>query len=394
VLIMSDTPSAATPTTKRRARFTGLNGNEMYCLKMLDFDPGDMVVGNSVFSMGLLGSLRSAGRSALGGELTQVTEMIHSGRKLALDRFEQEVQQREAAGATGVRSDLVSHVGNIEFLSVGSALHGPNDRQPFTSSADGQQLFCQVDAGYYPMRFVFGNVAYSMGLGGGLMGTLRSLAKGEVREFSQIFHTTRHLAIQRMENEARAVGANCVVDVETTIIPFGGAHEMIVIGTASHAPAIASNNDIVTCSMTNQELWAITKMGYQPIKYLLATSVYSMGFAGGLKSMMKKFVKGEINELTRLVYDARESALQRLDDQATAVNADDVMGVRMHIHHLGNGVIEMVAIGTAVKKVDGLSTKSEVLPPQAVVHTPTKFVEAGIINPGAPARNFDVDVSE
>lgn len=364
-------------TRKRRARYTGLNGNELYCVAQLGFEPGDLVVGNSIFAMGLMGGLKSIGRSALGGELTQITEMIFEGRRLALGRLEEELKNRDAVGVTGVRSDLIEHVGNVEFLSIGSALHSDTQRQQFTTSASGQQLFCQVDAGYFPMRFVFGNVAYSMGIGGGIMGSLRGLAKGEVIEFSNIFNTTRHLAIQRIENEARQLGANCVVDIETTILPFGGAHEMVVTGTASHCPALQSN-DLVTCSMTNQELWAITSLGFQPIKYLLATSVYSMGFVGGLKSVFKNMVKGEIHELTRLVYDCRENALARLDEQATAVGADDVMGVQMHLNHLGNGVIEMVAIGTAVRKVgtDIAKTTSASLPAQAIVHTPSKFIES------------------
>ena len=34
------------------------------------------------------------------------------------------------------------------------------------SSSDGQELYCQLDAGFTPTKFVFGNVAYSIGLWG------------------------------------------------------------------------------------------------------------------------------------------------------------------------------------------------------------------------------------
>ncbi|MEK0426025.1 MAG: hypothetical protein RJB11_2116, partial [Planctomycetota bacterium] len=36
-------------------RMTGLSGNEIYCLSLKGYTPGDLVVGNSVFSMGFLG---------------------------------------------------------------------------------------------------------------------------------------------------------------------------------------------------------------------------------------------------------------------------------------------------------------------------------------------------
>ena len=59
---------------------SGLSGNDMFCLKLKGILPGDLVIGNSVFSMGFLGSLAAAGRNFLGGEVTQITQIIHEGR--------------------------------------------------------------------------------------------------------------------------------------------------------------------------------------------------------------------------------------------------------------------------------------------------------------------------
>ena len=52
---------------------TGLSGNEMYCLRLKGYTPGGLVIGNSVHSMGFLGSLGAGLRNALGGEVAQVT---------------------------------------------------------------------------------------------------------------------------------------------------------------------------------------------------------------------------------------------------------------------------------------------------------------------------------
>ena len=78
-------------------------------------------------------------------------------------------------GITGVNSELVQHAGNVEFLSIGSSIHkegavGQTETLEFTSSADGQELYCQIDAGFKPLKFAFGNVAYSIGVGGGIAG--------------------------------------------------------------------------------------------------------------------------------------------------------------------------------------------------------------------------------
>ena len=53
-------------------------------------------------------------------------------------------------------------------------------------------------------------------------------------------------------------------------------------------------------------------------------------------------------------------------DEAKSIGADDVVGIRTHIHDLGS-LIEFMAIGTAVKRVPGLTTASPTLPPQAII---------------------------
>lgn len=368
---------------------TGLNGNELYCLDKLGFRPGNVAVGNSVYSLGFLGGLRTAGRGLVGGELNQVTEIIVEGRKLSLSRLHNEMQQHQAQGITGVTSELIAHAGNVEFLSVGSVLHNEHVQRPFTSSANGQELYCQVDAGYAPVEFVFGNVAYSMGIGRGILGALRSLGRGEVKEYSDIFNNTRTLALTRIENEARNVGANSVVGIETTILPFGVAQEMLMIGTASQTEYNSSPN-VFTSHLTCEELWTVTSMGYVPLRLLLGTSVYSLGIVGGVKAMFKSFVKGEIRELTTMIYEARENSLGKLRDHAQAIGADDVLGIKTYVYDLGNGIIEFLAMGTAVQRVGGnVRTRSEQLPPQAIMRSKDTFVNAADLAFGVDLNNND-----
>jgi uncharacterized protein YbjQ (UPF0145 family) len=110
----------------------------------------------------------------------------------------------------------------------------------------------------------------------------------------------------------------------------------------------------------------MTAMGYAPVKLVLATAVYSLGVVGNVKSLFKSFVRGEISDLTTLIYDAREHALDMLRKEASAIGADEVVGIKTHIHELGN-LIEFMAIGTAVKKLPGFKPQSPQLPPQAVM---------------------------
>ncbi|HLK55831.1 MAG TPA: heavy metal-binding domain-containing protein [Chthonomonadaceae bacterium] len=355
------------------AVMTGLSGNEMFCLHKKGLQAGDLVIGNSVFSVGVFGSLGAGLNTLAGGEVTQITSVIHDGRQNSYLRMVQEAQRHGGIGISGVSSELVQYSGNVEFLSVGSCIHreGANAEQiEFSSSADGQELYCQMDAGFHPVKFVFGNVAYSIGVGGGLLGALKSLQRGEVHQYSQVFNETRHRALERIRAEARAAGANAVVGIQTSIIPFQGMQEMVMIGTASHHPMLPPEyaNQPITSDLTNEEMWNLVHMGYMPLQLVLGVSVYALGVVGGITAAIKALGRGEINELTTLIYEARENAISRIAADAQACGADDVVGIKTYVYQLGGGnMIEFMAIGTAVKRMPGLTTLSESLPPQAII---------------------------
>jgi uncharacterized protein YbjQ (UPF0145 family) len=350
---------------------TGLSGNEMYCLNLKNFTAGELVIGNSVHSLGFLGSIGASLQNVFGGEVSQITSIISEGRHESEARLIAEAQKHGAHGITSVTSELRRMQGNVEFLSVGSCVHETGrsaPKVPFSSSSNGQELYCLLDCGYTPGKFVMGNVAYSVGVAGGLFGSLKSLARGEVREFSDIFNTTRHLALRRITAEARAAGGNAVVGIETRVVPFGGAHEMLMIGTSANHPSLSSRvrDEPVTSDLTSEEMWNVAKLGYMPLKLVLGTAVYSLGLIGGLKAMLKGLVRGEISDLTSLIYDAREHAIGLLKQEAADIGADDVLGIKTHIHEFG-GLLEFMAIGTAVTKVSGAQPKSEDLPVQAII---------------------------
>ena len=51
---------------------------------------------------------------------------------------------------------------------------------------------------------------------------------------------------------------------------------------------------------------------------------------------IRPYSRGEISDLTSLIYEAREHALGLIRQEADALGADDVVGIRTHIHELGN----------------------------------------------------------
>lgn len=368
-----------TPIAAAHKRVSGLSGNEIFCLSKLGLRPGQLCVGNSVVAMGFTRGIGSGLSTLGGGEVTQITQLVHEGRLQAYTRMREEAKRYGGLGLTGVSFDMVNHGGNLEFITIGSTCHQASDNEElrFSTAADAQQLFCQVDAGFNPLAFVFGNVAYSIGLGGNLTGALKQLKRGEVPEYSKIFDDTRHLALTRIVDDAKNHGANAVIGIETTIAPLLGAQEMMMVGTASQHPLLAAYAaNPITSDMTNEEMWNMAHLGFLPLRLVMGVSVYSLGLSGGVLAALQSFGGGEVSGLTEILYEAREKALARIEADAEACGADEVVGVKTRVYDLGGGLVEFMAIGTAVKKFEGAKTRTEALPPQAIIVDRDTFVDS------------------
>lgn len=64
---------------------------------------------------------------------------------------------------------------------------------------------------------------------------------------------------------------------------------------------------------------------------------------------MKTLVGGEIVGYTEMLTEARQIATKRMVDEATALGADAIVGVRYSSSAVMQGAAEIVAYGTAVK---------------------------------------------
>ena len=372
---------------------SGMTGNEIYCLALKGFSPGEIAVGNSVVSLGISGALSSFGRSITGGEIQAITEQISNGRHAAITRMEQEAQRHGATGVSGVTSDLGTMAGYTEFLSQGTAVFaGQPGMRFFSTAASGIELYCHLDAGYVPIKFAMGNIAYALGVGRGLMGSFRTLARGEVKEFSSMYNEIRHTCLRRLRTEAAQQGANAVVDVNIKMLPFGaGTVELLMTGTASHHNAISQGqiqeNQVVTSELSGEELWNLAQMGLVPHQLVMATSVYSLGVAAGIGSLFQSMQRGELPEVTKLIYEARENCLDLIRRDATQLGAERVIGNRLQIKEIGSGLVEVVAIGTAVRRADNMRPQTAQLIPQAVISLKSGGgQEKNVSGLGAPAQ--------
>ncbi|MGI8589022.1 MAG: heavy metal-binding domain-containing protein [Chloroflexia bacterium] len=80
---------------------------------------------------------------------------------------------------------------------------------------------------------VFGLVVRSRGLGGNIMAFIRSIGGGEITEYTQLLEEARRHAVDRMVQNATAMGANAVVTMRFDSSEIGQTmSEIVAYGTA------------------------------------------------------------------------------------------------------------------------------------------------------------------
>ena len=88
---------------------------------------------------------------------------------------------------------------------------------------------------------------------------------------------------------------------------------------------------------------------YEALGLVKGTIVQSKNFGRDFMAGLKTLVGGEIKGYTEMLNEARQIATKRMVDEATALGADAVVGVRYGSSAVMQGAAEIVAYGTAVK---------------------------------------------
>ena len=95
-----------------------------------------------------------------------------------------------------------------------------------TETVPGRQV---VEA----LGVVRGSTIRAKHLGKDIMASLRNIVGGEVKEYTEMLTETRNESVQRMKQEARALGADAVVNLRfSTSQVMAGAAELLAYGTA------------------------------------------------------------------------------------------------------------------------------------------------------------------
>ena len=91
----------------------------------------------------------------------------------------------------------------------------------------------------------------------------------------------------------------------------------------------------------------------EALSIVKGTIVMSKNIGKDFMAGMKTLVGGEIVGYTEMLVEARQLATKRMVDEAEALGADAVIGIRFSSSSLMQGAAEVVAFGTAVKILEG-----------------------------------------
>jgi len=225
----------------------------------------------------------------------------------------------------------------------------------FTSDLSVNEFLLVKEAGFHPRGLVVGSSIYHIGFQTKGWSTSR-----EVQTLTQAMYAARELAMSRMEEEADVLGADGIVGVRLDVgfYEWGrGTAEFLALGTAVSAedggnwktPA----GKPFTSDLSGQDFWTLLQAGHAPLGLVMGTCVYHVAHQGMFKAMGNIGQNKEMPNFTQALYEARELAMERMQDEAKKVGAEGIVGVQIQekSHIWGSHTIEFFAMGTAVRKL-------------------------------------------
>ena len=302
-----------------------LSINEFLLVKEAGFDPIGLVMGSSIYQ--IAPSIPTAQQAPNGCELEGMTRALAHARELAMARMEEEATELGADGVVGVR------------LNVNLGLN-PQRQQ--------WELYREWQA--WARRAGFPHSSTLLG--------------PSWESWPQIAAQMWSHWCQRMNWLPEPLAPWNRPRSQATYALGQNVAEFVAIGTAIRHRDGASYKNVhgkpFQSDLNGQDFWTLIRCGYRPVGFVMGNCVYYVP-PHLLQAPASQSL--ELTAYTHALYDARELATERLQDEAEALQATGIVGVsfaeRQHSWRtttwdVGNSalstgeIIELFVIGTAV----------------------------------------------
>lgn len=126
----------------------------------------------------------------------------------------------------------------------------------------------------------------------------------------------------------------------TANLPRGAAERLRAMRGTGERPAF------FTSDLSIDEFLLVEQAGFSALGLVMGSCIYHVGF-----QWQKWSVSQELTVLTKAMFDARELAVTRMEEEADVLGADGIAGVRLVFkeYAMEEGVLEFQAIGTAIR---------------------------------------------
>src|SRR5579883_1397641 len=211
-------------------------------------------------------------------------------------------------------------------------MRGAGGKRPlFTSDLSVNEFLLIKESGFEPLGLVVGSSIYHIGIQLG-----RWNQNMELDVLTQAMYQARELAMARMEEEADILGADGIVGVRLIVNEQQWGEnlaEFMAIGTAVVARNGQSHRTPqgkpFTSDLSGQDFWTLLRTGYRPLSLVMGTCVYHVAHQGFMQALKTAGRNTEMANFTQGIYDARELAMERMQNEAEAVQADGIVGMRI-----------------------------------------------------------------
>src|SRR6516165_207341 len=111
------------------------------------------------------------------------------------------------------------------------------------------------------------------------------------------------------------------------------------------------SDHLFTSDLSVNEFLLVKEAGFEPLGFVVGSCIYHIGFQQSRFNQSQ-----EMEVLSQAMYNARELAMTRMEEEADQLGADGVVGVRLDVsrYEWGGDLAEFIAVGTAVRHAEGV----------------------------------------
>jgi uncharacterized protein YbjQ (UPF0145 family) len=227
----------------------------------------------------------------------------------------------------------------------------------FTSGLSVNEFVLAADDGIRPLGQVMGSTIFHVGFQYQPLYT-----GGELIVWTHAQTQARRLALSRLQQEAKLLGAHGVLGVRLELQTQDWGRNLIEFTASGTAMAIDGEEVPVQpflCALSGQEFWMLRRGGYWPVGVALGICGYYQVATVSTQYAQQSWRSMELPDYTQAVYMARHAAMSRLQSDAAHVSAEGVVGVTVGTDVRTNEVeindqsrrdliVFFTAIGTAI----------------------------------------------